>query len=95
MYMDDMLIATNHLRDVIELKILLGNEFYMKDLGTAKKLLIMEIHTYISHGKWLISKKDYVERVLDKFDMINSMAMSIQLTNHFKLSFNQCPMRNA
>jgi len=44
LYVDDMLIASNHLRDVNELKSLLSKEFEMKDLGPAKKILRMEIH---------------------------------------------------
>lgn len=43
LYVDDMLIAANHLYNVNELKIMLGNELDMKDLGAAKKILGMEI----------------------------------------------------
>ena len=44
LYVDDMLVAGNHLCDVNELKSLLSKEFEMKDLGPAKKILRMEIH---------------------------------------------------
>lgn len=39
-----MLIDSNHLHDVNELKTKLGKEFYMKDLSVVKKILGMEIH---------------------------------------------------
>ena len=44
LYIDDMLIVAKNWHYVIELKVLLGKEFDMKDLGTAKKILGMEIH---------------------------------------------------
>ena len=43
LYVNNMLIAANSWYNVIELKVFLGKEFDMKDLGTAKKILGMEI----------------------------------------------------
>nr|ABN05761.1 hypothetical protein MtrDRAFT_AC148775g34v2 [Medicago truncatula] len=50
-----MLIATNNLHDVNELKIMLKKEFDMKDLGVAKKILGMEIHRDKSARKLWVS----------------------------------------
>jgi len=44
LYVDDMLIAAKNLDDVVGLKVLLSQEFDMKDLGAAKKILGMKIH---------------------------------------------------
>lgn len=44
LYVNNMLIAANHLRDVNESKTKLGKEFDTKDLGVTKKILGMEIH---------------------------------------------------
>ena len=44
LYVDVMLITSNHLCDVNELKSLLSKEFDMKDLGPTKMILGMEIH---------------------------------------------------
>ena len=44
LYVNDMLITSNHLCDVNELKSLLSKEFDMKDLGPTKMILGMEIH---------------------------------------------------
>ena len=55
MYIDDILIAAKNLHDVFELKVLLGKEFDIKDLGTAKKILEMEIHRDIGSRKFLLS----------------------------------------
>ncbi|RDX85530.1 hypothetical protein CR513_33271, partial [Mucuna pruriens] len=52
--LDDMLIVTNHLCDINELKIFFGKEFDMKDLGDTKKILGMEIYKDKSSRKlWL------------------------------------------
>jgi hypothetical protein len=91
LYVDDMLIAANHLHDVNELKILLGKEFDMKDLGAAKRILGMEIHRDRGARKLWLSQKSYVEKVLNRFDMSNSKAVSTPLANHFKLTLDQCP----
>jgi hypothetical protein len=41
--MDDILIAAKSMSKVIKLKTLLSREFDMKNLGTDKKILLMEI----------------------------------------------------
>jgi hypothetical protein len=43
LYVDDMLIAAKSIVEVNKLKVLLSREFEMKDLGTTKKILGMEI----------------------------------------------------
>ena len=43
LYMDDILIVAKSIVKVNKLKVLLSKEFDMKDLGTAKKILGMEI----------------------------------------------------
>jgi hypothetical protein len=43
LHIDDMLIAAKSIVDVNKLKVLLSKEFDIKDLGTTKKILGMEI----------------------------------------------------
>ena len=43
LYVDDMLIAEKSIVEINNLKVLLSKEFDMKDLGSAKKILEMEI----------------------------------------------------
>ena len=43
LYVDDMLIASRKMRDIISPKSQLSNKFEMKDLGAAKRILGMEI----------------------------------------------------
>ena len=90
LYVDDMLIAAQHMHDIVSLKALLGQDFDMKDLGAANRILGMEIHRNRSSRKLWLSQRDYVEKVLDKFGMRNSKPLSTPLANHFKLSSEQC-----
>lgn len=87
--MDDMLIVSNHLYDVNELKIMLEKKFDMKDLDVPKKNLVMEIHMDMSARKLWTSKKIYVKNVLDKFDMNKLKVLSTPFVNHVKLTLDQ------
>ncbi|CAA0823050.1 Uncharacterized mitochondrial protein AtMg00810 [Striga hermonthica] len=91
LYVDDMLIAAKNMRDIIDLKSLLSQEFEMKDLGAAKKILGMEIHRDRGSKKLWLSQKGYVEKVLQRFGMNEAKPVSTPLANHFKLSVDQCP----
>ena len=91
LYVDDMLIAGKNIDDIVELKALLGKEFDMKDLGAAKKILGMEIRRDRSSGRLWLSQQNYIEKVLDRFDMAKCKPVSTPLANHFKLSSTQCP----
>ncbi|KAL4304503.1 hypothetical protein GQ457_10G014750 [Hibiscus cannabinus] len=91
LYVDDMLIVAKNMHDVVGLKALLSQEFDMKDLGAAKKILGMEIHRDRSSRKLWLSQQSYVEKVLDRFGMSNAKPVSTPLANHFKLSSELCP----
>ncbi|KAL4317979.1 hypothetical protein GQ457_18G008540 [Hibiscus cannabinus] len=91
LYVDDMLIAAKNMHDVVGLKALLSQEFDMKDLGAAKKILGMKIHRDRSSRKLWLSQQSYVEKVLDRFGMSNAKPVSTPLANHFKLSSELCP----
>ena len=75
---------------VDRLKVLLCKEFDMKDLCIAKKILGMEIHKDRESRKLWLSQKNYIRKVLEKFNMQDAKPVSIPLANHFKLSGSQC-----
>ncbi|KAK4411836.1 Retrovirus-related Pol polyprotein from transposon TNT 1-94 [Sesamum angolense] len=91
LYVDYMLIAAKNMYDVLTLKALLSQEFDMKDLGAATKILGMEIHRDRGSRKLWLSQRGYVEKVLDRFGMSKAKPVSTPLANHFKLSIEQCP----
>ncbi|KAE8735061.1 hypothetical protein F3Y22_tig00000477pilonHSYRG00233 [Hibiscus syriacus] len=91
LYVDDMLIAAKNMDDVIGLKTLLSQEFDMKDLSVAKKILGMEICRDRDSRKLWLSQQGYVKKMLERFTMSSAKPVSTPLANHFKLSSEQCP----
>lgn len=85
LYVDDMLIIAKNMLEIKRLKSLLSDEFEMKDLGDAKKILGMEIHRNRKVGKLYLSQKTYIEKVLECFGMQNSKPVSTSLAAHFRL----------
>ena len=91
LYVDDMLIAARSMTEVNRLKKLLKKEFDMKDLGAARKMLGMEIRRDRESGKLWLSQKDYVQKVLERFNMADAKQVSTPLAGHFRLSTAQSP----
>jgi hypothetical protein len=91
LYVDDMLIAAKNMLEIKRLKSLLSDEFEMKDLGAAKKILGMEIQRDRKAGKLYLSQKKYIEKVLERFGMQNSKLVSTPLATHFRLSAALAP----
>ncbi|CAA0830118.1 Uncharacterized mitochondrial protein AtMg00810, partial [Striga hermonthica] len=85
------LIAAKNMHDIIDLKGLLSQEFEMKDLGVAKKILGMEIRRDRGSKKLWLSQKGYVEKVLQRFGMNEAKPVGTPLANHFKLSVDMRP----
>lgn len=63
-YVDDMLIACKNMSEIQKLKEQLNSEFDMKDLGSVRKILGMDIHR--DRGKRLltISQSSYLDKVI-------------------------------
>jgi hypothetical protein len=91
LYVDDMLIAAKNMLEIKKLKSLLSDEFEIKDLGAAKKILGMEIHRDRKAGKLYLSQKKYIEKILEHFGMQNSKSVSTPLATHFRLSTALAP----
>ncbi|KAL2486924.1 cupin family protein [Abeliophyllum distichum] len=66
----------------------------MKDLGNAKKILGMDIIRDISNSTLMLKQQSYIMKILKKFSMHDSKAVSVPLANHFMLSKDQCPQSN-
>ncbi|KAL5572018.1 hypothetical protein UlMin_021615 [Ulmus minor] len=95
LYVDDMLIASKDKEEIRKLKRQLGNEFEMKDLGPAKKILGMEIIRDRKQGTLFVSQCGYLRKVLAKFGMSDSKAVQTPLAAHFKLSMDMSPKTDA
>lgn len=68
------------------------HEFDMKDFGPAKKILGMEIQRDRRAGILFLSKKSYIEKVLEKYNLNNCKYVATPFASHFKLSSRQCPV---
>ena len=87
LYVDDMLIASRNQGEICILKAQLSKEFEMKDLGEAKKILIMEIARDRQRGTLCLTQKQYLKKVLQCFSMSEkTKPVSTPLAPHFKLS---------
>ena len=76
---------------VIKVKAQLKREFNVKDLGEAKKILSMEITRHRSSCRLWLSQKNYVLKVLERFNMAEIRPITTLLAGHFKLSSKQYP----
>ncbi|KAH9770027.1 Integrase catalytic domain-containing protein [Citrus sinensis] len=91
LYVDDMLLACKNMKLIDLLKQQLKDKFDMKDLGPAKKILGVELVRNRITRILFMSQEKYVNKVLEKFGMMNCKPMSIPMAAHFKLSSQQCP----
>ena len=79
LYVDDMLIVGKNSSRIDRLKKQLSQSFAMKDLGPAKQILGVRIHRYRKDKKLYISQEQYIEKVLERFNMNKSKVVSCPL----------------
>ena len=81
LYVDDMLIACKSKVEIERLKTQLSNEFEMKDLGEARKILGMEIERDRAKGKISLCQKQYLKKFIlqAKKAMKQDMTLPLQL----------------
>jgi len=81
-----MFIASRSRSAIDKLKKHLSFKFEMKDLGTAKKVLGMEIERDRKSDKVCLRQKGYLKMVLQKFNINgDTKSVNIPLVPHFKL----------
>ena len=91
LYVDDMLVAGPNKDHIQELKAQLAREFEMKDLGSANKILGMQIYRDRINRKIWLSQKNYLKKILRRFNMQDCKSISTPLPVNFKLSSNMSP----
>jgi hypothetical protein len=89
LYIDDMLIAAKSKKEIATLKEKLSSEFEMKDLGVARKIIGMEIGRDRKSGLLFLSQRNYIQKVLRRFNLHDSNPVSTLIAPHLKLSFAQ------
>jgi hypothetical protein len=95
LYVDDILVIGPNKDRVQELKAQLAREFDMKDLGPTNKILGMQIHRDRSKRKIWLSEKNYLKKILRRFNMQDCKPISTPLPVNFKLSSSMSPSNEA
>ena len=91
LYFDDILIVGRNVSRIDRLKKLLSKSFSMKDLGPTKKILGIRIELDRALKKMYLSHKQYIKKVLERFNMSQAKVVSSPLASHFKLSSRHSP----
>ena len=68
----------------------LFKSFDMEDLGSARKILGMQILCDRKDKKLWLSQENYIERVLERFNMKHVKLVSTPPSSHFKLRKTSC-----
>ena len=91
LYVDDILIASANKEEIRKLKESLNTKFEMKDLGSARRILGIDIHRDRAKGELFLSQSNYLKKVVERFRMHQSKPVSTPLGHHTKLSVIQAP----
>ena len=88
-YVDDLLIVSNNLKEIEGVKQKLSLEFEMVDFGEASSILGIQISRNLAQGWLEIDQKRYVEVLLDKFGMRECRGVVTPLEPNVKFSKQQ------
>ncbi|KAJ9536278.1 hypothetical protein OSB04_un000550 [Centaurea solstitialis] len=91
LYVDDILIATNDLALLHDTKKFLAKNFEMKDLGDDSFVLGIQILRDRSRGILRLSQRSYIDKVLDRFGMLDSKSGDTPIAKGDKFSLKQYP----
>ena len=91
LYVDDILLIGNDIPTLLNVKSWLGKCFSMKDLGEAAYILGIKI--YRDRFKRLIglSQSTYIDKVLKRFSMQDSMRGYLPMSHCITFRKSQCP----
>jgi Reverse transcriptase (RNA-dependent DNA polymerase) len=91
LYVDDLLLATNDMNILREIKKFLYRFFEMKDLDEASYVLGLKIHQNCSQGILGLSQQAYINKVLKRHGMEQCKPEDSPVAKGDKFSLNQCP----
>ena len=85
LYVDDMLLVAREMTEITKVKEMLAKEFDMKDLGSAKRILGMDIERDRAGGVLKLSQSSYLKKVLQVYIMGEAKCVSTPIGAQFKL----------
>lgn len=83
-YVDDILISGDSDNDMTELKRVLSQNFHMRDMGTPRYFLGLEIDR--SSSGFFVSQRKYTTDLLKEYGMSNVTPMKLPMDVHLKLT---------
>ena len=90
LYVDDILLISNDVATLQEIKVWLSSQFTMKDLGEASYILGMKIYRDRSRRLLGLSQSTYIDTVLKRFSMENSKKGYLSIGHGITLSKKDC-----
>ena len=91
LYVDDILLATNGVGLLHDVKKFLSSNFEMKDIGEASYVIGIKIFRDRSQGLLGLSQKGYINKVLERFRIDKCSASVVPIQKRDKFSEMQCP----
>jgi hypothetical protein len=91
LYVDDLLLLSNSLKRLIDMKQELSRLFEMKDLGEAHYILGIQIQRNRTARTLSISQEEYLKNVVQRFGMLESRSVNTPMDHTIKLSKADCP----
>eukprot|EP00253_Pinus_taeda_P017380 PITA_17380 len=86
-----MLLVGNDKEIIQDLKTQLSSKFDMKDLGAENYILGMEIKRDRAQRKLWLNQRNYVETILQRFNMQDSKPVKVPIPIGVRLFAEQCP----
>lgn len=83
LYVDDVLLFGNNKTQICDLKSILNSEFKMKNLGLVTNFLGINVKQDLNRGITELNQKEYLETVLQKFEMQNCKDMCTPMDLNF------------
>ncbi|WVZ03280.1 hypothetical protein V8G54_024086 [Vigna mungo] len=91
LYVDDILIVSSDRSMIHEMKAKLGDAFEMKELGEARRILGIDIKRDKPGGNLFSSQNCYWQKVISRYQMVESKPAGRAIGQHLKLTKEQCP----
>ena len=91
LYVDDILLIGNDVGALLSVKVWLSKQFDMKDLGEASYILGIKVIRDRKNRMLALSQATYIDEVLARFSMQNSIKGFLPFRHGITLSKDQCP----
>lgn len=89
LYVDDIFLASSSEIKIDNIKLALDSEFDMEELGSAKRILGIDIVIKKKTKELFLTQSSYVSKVLHRFNMSEYKVVLTHLVQHINLSREQ------